>query len=87
MTKGKSQRGCDLIITERASILVLILITSIIILIRQSLWRRRWRGNETTKARLSAGNMTNSDVNLTYLIGEIVKTSTKSQPPCTKATP
>ena len=47
MTKGKSLRVRHLVITRRASI-----ITSIVILISQSLWKRRWRGSETTKASL-----------------------------------
>ena len=75
MTKGKSLRGCHLVITRRASIVLII--TNIIILISRGLWRRRWRGSATTMARLSTGNVIDSGVYLTHLIGEIVKTSTK----------
>ena len=74
-TKGKSLRGHHLVITGRDSIILII--TNIIILINQGLWRKRWRMSKTTKASLFASNATNSSVHLTHLIGEIVKTTTK----------
>ena len=66
MTKGKSLRGHHLVISRKASI---------IILITWSLWKRRWRRSETTKASLSTSNATDAGVHLTHLIGEIVKMS------------
>ena len=76
MTKSKSLRGRYLIITGRASILILIVITIIIIiLIYRNLWRRRWRSNETTKTSLSSCNQTDTGVHLTQLIRESVKAS------------
>ena len=66
MTKGKSLRGHHLIISRKASI---------IILITWSLWKRRWRRSETTKASLLTSNATDASVHLTHLIGEIVKMS------------
>ena len=74
MTKGKSLRGCHLIITGRASILILI-ITSIVILISGSLWRRIWKGSETTKMSLSLCYTTDTGVHLTHLINERFKAS------------
>ena len=75
MINGKSLRGRHLIITERASIILII--TSIIILISRGLWRRRWRRSKTDNASLSACYATNSGVHLTHLICEIVKMTTK----------
>ena len=66
MTKGKSLRGRHLIITGRASILILIC---------RNLWRRRWRGSESTKASLPSCYTTDTGVHLTHLIGERVKVS------------
>ena len=71
MTKGKSPRGRHLIITRKASILILI----ITILISWSLWRRRWRGSETAKASLSTCYTSYMGVHLTHLISERVKAS------------
>ena len=70
-TKGKSLKGRHLIITRRASILILI----ITILICRNLWRRRWRGSESTKASLPSCYTTDTGVHLTHLIGERVKVS------------
>ena len=77
MTKGKSLRGRHLIITSKASILILIIIISTIIaiLICQSLQRRRGRSGKTTEASLSSCNTTNTGVHLTQLITESVKAS------------
>ena len=76
-TKGKSLRGRHLIINDRASILILIIIISTIIaiLICRSLRRRRWRSGKTTKVSLSSCNTTNTGVHLTQLIIESVKAS------------
>ena len=74
MTKGKSSRGCHLIITGRAIVLILI-ITIITILICWSLWKRRGRGCETTKASLSSCYTTDTGAYLTHLISERVKVS------------
>ena len=74
MTKGKSLRDLHLVITGRASIIILI-ITSITILIFRSPWRRRRRSNETTKASLSTCYTTDASVHLTHLIREKVKAS------------
>ena len=76
MTKGKSLRGRHLVIIGRASSLML-MITSIVILISWNLRRRRWKGSEITKASLSMSDMTDLGVYLTHLIGEIVKMTTK----------
>jgi len=73
MTKGKSLRGCHLIITRRACIILSS--TSIIILISQGLWRRRGRGCKASHASLSVFNASCSGVYLTHLISEIVKMS------------
>ena len=77
MTKGKSLRSRHLIITGRASILILILIviTVITILNCQSLWRRRRKSGKTTKVSLSSCNTTDMGVHLTQLISESVKAS------------
>ena len=77
MTKGKSPRGYHLIITGRASILILIIIinTIIAILIYQSLLRRKGKSGETTKVSLSLCNTTDIGVHLTQLITESVKAS------------
>ena len=69
MTKGKSLRGRHHIIIERVNILI------ITILIYRSLWRRRWKRSETTKATLSSCYTTNTGVHLTHLIGKRVKAS------------
>ena len=45
------------------------------ILISRSLWKRWWRGNETTKASLSTCYTTYTGVHLTHLISERVKAS------------
>ena len=70
MTQGKSLRGCHLVITGKASIVLIITI-----LIRRSLWRKRWKGSETTKKSLSSCYMTDTSVHLTHLISERVKVS------------
>ena len=74
MKKGKSSRGHHLIITGKASILILI-ITIIKILICRSLWRRRGRGSKTTKASLSSCYTTDTGFHLTHLVDERVKVS------------
>ena len=73
MTKGKSLRGRHLIITRRASILIII--TIITILICQSLRRRTRTSGETTKVSLSSCYTTDTGVHLTQLISESVKAS------------
>ena len=77
MTKGKSLRGRHLLIIGKASILILIIIigTIISILVLRSLWRRRGRRNEATKASLSSCDTTYTGVHLTQLITESVKVS------------
>ena len=75
MTKGESPRGRHLIITRKASILIITIITILTILICQSLWRRRGRSGETTKASLSSYYTTDTGVHLTQLIRESVKAS------------
>ena len=77
MTKGKSLRGRHLLITRKASILILIIIISTIIaiLICWSLGRRKGRSGETTEANLSSCNTTDIGVHLTQLITESVKVS------------
>ena len=77
MTKGKSLRGRHLLITRKASILILIIIISTIIaiLICWSLGRRKGRSGETTEASLSSCNTTDIGVHLTQLITESVKVS------------
>ena len=68
MTKGKSLRGHHLVITRRASIILLV-----INIISRGLWRR----SKTSHASLPTGNVAYSGVHLTHLISEIVKTTTK----------
>ena len=75
MTKGESLRGRHLIITGRASIRIITIITILAILIYQSLWKRRRRSAETTKASLSSCYTTDTGVHLTQLIRESVKAS------------
>ena len=79
MTKGKSLRSCHLLITGRASILILLIIiitsTIISILVLKSLWRRRGRSDEATKASLSSCNTTDTGVHLTQLITKNVTAS------------
>ena len=72
MIKGKRLKGRHLIITRRASIIIITIIT---ILICRSLWRRRQRSDETTKASLLSSYTTNTSVHLTQLIRESVKVS------------
>ena len=75
MNDKGSLRGC-LIITERADILILIIIITInSILIPRSLWRRRWRSNKATKVILSLCNTTNTGVHLIQLSSESIKVS------------
>ena len=77
MIKCKSLRGRHLLITGRASILILIIIISTIIavLICRTLRRRKGRSGETTEASLSSCNMIDTSVHLTQLITKSVKTS------------
>ena len=75
MTKGESPKGHHLIITRRASIRIITIITILTILISRSLWRRRGRSGETTKASPSSCNMIDMGVHLTQLITESVKAS------------
>ena len=76
MTKGKSPRDRHLIITVRASIRIITIITVLTNLIYRSLWRGRRRSNEAIKAKLSLWYTTDVGVHLTQLIRESVKTST-----------
>ena len=71
MTKGKSLRSNHLIVTRRASILILILI----VLVLKCLWRRRGRFYEATKASLLLCNTTDTGVHPTQLITKSVKAS------------
>ena len=73
MTNGKSLRGRHLLITERARILILLIIinTIIVVLICQSLGR----SSETTEASLLSCNTTDTGVHLKQLITENVKVS------------
>ena len=68
-----------LIVTGRASNLILIIIIvvgiTIIVLVLRCLWRRRGRRHETIKASLSMSNMVDTGVHLTQLIIECVKAS------------
>ena len=73
MTKGKSLKGRHLVLTGRVS-LILIIINHIIM---RGLWRRRGRRSIANHTSLFTGNATDSSVNLTHLICEIVKTTTK----------
>ena len=73
MTKGKSLKGRHLVITGRVS-LILIIINHIIM---RGLWRRRGRRSIANHTSLFTGNATDSSVNLTHLICETVKTTTK----------
>ena len=66
MTKIKSLRSGHLLITGRASILILIL---------RSLGRRMGRSNEATKVSLTSCNTTHTSGHLTHLISENVKAS------------
>jgi len=77
MTKGKSLRGRHLLITGKASILILIIIiiTIIAVLIYRSIQRRRGRSGETTEESLLSCNTTDMGVHLTQLITESVKAS------------
>ena len=72
MTKGESSRGRHLIITGRASILILIIIT---ILICRSLWTKRWRSGEASKMSLLSCYRNDTGVHLTQLIRQSVKVS------------
>ena len=73
MTKGKSLRGRHLIITGRASILIII--TIITILICRSLRRRTRTSGETTEVSLSSCYTIDTGVHLIQLISESVKAS------------
>ena len=72
-----SKSGSHLIVTERASILILIIIVgvTIIVLILRCLWRKRGRLYEATKVSPPLSNTTNIGVHLTQLIIECVKAS------------
>ena len=77
VTKG-SKSSRHLIITGWASTIDLITIiikVTIVFLILRSLWRRRARLDEATKASLPSSNTTNTSVHLTQLITENVKAS------------
>jgi len=71
---GKSLRSSHLIVTGRASILISIRVT-IVVLILRSLWRRRRRVDEATKASLSSCNMTDMGVHLIHVGSEYIKVS------------
>ena len=73
MTKGKSLIGRHLVIIERASIILIILI----IIIKRGLYRRRGRTSKTSLASLPTGNASLEGLHLTHLISEIVKTTTQ----------
>ena len=79
MTKGKSLRSSHLIVTERASIFILIVIITIgvtvIVLILRCLGRRRRRLYKATKVSLSSYNTIDMSVYLTQLITKSVKAS------------
>ena len=80
MTKGKSLRSSHLLVTGRASTIILIsiiIITGAIIiaLILWSWWRWRWRHGETIHDNLLLCDTTNTGVHLTQLITESVKAS------------
>ena len=78
MTKGKSLRGSHLLVTRRASTIILISIITtkaIITLILWSLWRWRRRCSETAHDSLLSCDTTNTSVHLTQLITENVKAS------------
>ena len=79
MTKGKSLRSSHLIVTESASILILINITTvgvtIIFLVLRYLWRRRERLHKATKASLSLCNMIDRGVHQIQLSSECIKAS------------
>ena len=74
-----SHLSSHLLVTRRASILILILnITigvTIIVLVLKCLWRRKGRLHEVTKANLSSFNTVNTSVHLTQLITKSVKAS------------
>ena len=73
MTKGKSLRGRHLVITRKANIILIILKRRNY----RTLWRRRGRRSIAADASLSAYNASYPSVDLTHLISEIVKTTTK----------
>ena len=78
MTKFKSLRSNHLLVTGRASTIILISIITteaIITLILWSLWRWRGRSSETTHDSLSSCDTTITGVHLTQLITESVKAS------------
>ena len=80
MTKGKSLRSSQLIITGRASILIsnsINITTKVttIVLVLRCLGRRRRRLYEATKASLSSSNMTDMGVHLIQLSSECIKAS------------
>ena len=73
MTKGKSLRGRHLVITRKANIILIILKRRNY----RTLWRRRGRRSIAADASLSAYNASYPSVDLTHLISEIVKMTTK----------
>ena len=69
--KGVNTSSRHLIITGRASTIVLITIiikVTIIVLVHRNLWRRRGRLDEATKVSLSLSNTVDTGVHLTQLI-------------------
>ena len=73
-----SKSGSHHVVTERTSILILIIIIfriTIVVLILGCLWRRRGILYEATKASLSSCNMADMGVHPTQLITECVKAS------------
>ena len=73
-----SNSSIHLVVTERASIRIFMLIiieVTIIILVLKCLWRRRGRCHKATKASLSSCNTTDISVHLTQLITKCVKAS------------
>ena len=76
--KGVSTSSRHLIITRRASIIILISIITIgaiVTLILRSRWRWRGSHSETTHNSLLSRDTTNTGVHLTQLIAESVKAS------------
>ena len=73
MTKGKSLRGHHLVITRKANIILIILKRRNY----RTLWKRRGRRSIAADASLSAYNASYPSVDLTHLISEIVKMTTK----------
>ena len=70
-----SNSSSHLVVTGRASILILIIVVGVTIIVLRCLWKRRGRCHEATKASLLSGNTADTGVHLTQLITECVKAS------------